>query len=157
MKIEVGDQLLAVDPGLTTGIVVGEYKGGYDFDIIYAADVKWDRRFVFRELVPAKAIRHIIYERFALYESKARDQINNTFPSVRVIGILEAYCNECDKLDWMVEQPAAVHTKVKITDAHTDRLKLLHHARSAYKHLRYYIITEVRKYTPKTEYDPGAH
>lgn len=133
-----GARITVIDPGVTTGVCQLRYLGKRDFEIICVVEVKWERRFSLREYI--QGVHHIVIERFALYESKKSDMVNNEFPSVRIIGICEAYMNELDMLDAVTYQPAAVMSNVAVLPQHEYLVKGSEHKKDAYKHGRYFIL-----------------
>lgn len=150
MKIlKPGDVVLAVDPGQTTGICCATYRGGDDgfqFDVMACREIVWVERFALRHYVPA--VDWIVTESFTLYESKKDSQVNSYFPSVRVIGILEALVNEMPgvRLDPedIVFQGASQRKSVKVQEKHLMFVRGSAHKRDAYQHLRYFIIMKIK-------------
>jgi hypothetical protein len=138
MRMKEGDVITAIDPGGTTGVTQLRYKGAKDFEIICCVEVPWDRRFKLRDFVLGSD--HIVIERFALYESHAKQMINNEFPSVRIIGIVEAYANELDLIGQMTFQPAQAMQSVLVLPEHVAFTKGSEHKKDSYKHGRYYIV-----------------
>lgn len=138
MRMAYGDIITAIDPGATTGVTQLKYTTGRDFELVYCGEVKWERRFALRDFVEGS--EHIVIERFALYESHSKAMINNEFPSVRIIGIVDAYCNEFNLLDRVTFQTADSMKMVQVLDIHKERTKGSEHKKDSYKHGRYYIV-----------------
>lgn len=149
--------ILAIDPGYTTGIALGENvcisPNATTFDVTLARELLWEDRFnfltFFRNLPPLKAI---VIEEFRLFKHRATDQINSEFPSVRVIGIVEAYAMQFGYLDKIIYQrPADIHiggkAALSIPPEHKAMLAFSNHATDAYLHLRYYIKTHRKELT----------
>lgn len=145
LPLYIGDKLLIVDPGLTTGIAHGVYTGGRTFDLLAAGEVGWYDRFSLRELI-LPDIQHIVVESFRLYAHKAEDQINNSFPSVHIIGMVEAFAWLLNINSRIVYQPASVRTGVQVLPEHEAEVIGSAHMHDAYQHLRYYVLTNKAKH-----------
>ena len=138
--------LIAIDPGKTTGICCGVRAHNVQkFDVTLAREVTWNNRFWFREYLfdCRDVIEKIIIERFKLFPKRETmlAQINSEFPSVRIIGIVEAYADIYGLLDKIVYQEPndrkSVHTPIE----HQQALGASDHVKDAYRHLRYYLLT----------------
>lgn len=141
--------LAGFDPGGTTGVCVAKVDRG-EFFIIDACQVEWDDRLDLLDMMASINPDVVVVESFRLYAHKAQAQINNSFPSVRVIGLLEAAWHfHCGSNRLWVEQPASVMSRVAVMHAHQFALVNKQHAVSAYKHLRYYFTTKLRNETLK--------
>lgn len=138
VRMKIGEYIVAIDPGQTTGVSQMKYTGERNFELVYCQEIPWDRRFKLRELV--KGMSHVVIERFALYESHAKAMVNNEFPSVRIIGIVDAYCNEFDLLDRVTFQGAQSMQSVLVLPEHTAMTKGSEHRKDSYRHGRYYIV-----------------
>lgn len=140
-----GNIVISIDPGLTTGICVADNINGRSFDVQSSFTVTWDNRFelleTFRDLQECNIIDAIVIERFMLYPDKAASQSYNEFPSVRIIGLCEAYLYQLDLLDKVVYQNASQRKGVAFVTEHYPLVKATLHQRDAYQHLRYYILT----------------
>jgi len=138
LTLQAGQLITVIDPGVTTGVCQMRYLGKRDFDVLCVVEVPWDRRFSLREYI--KGVQYIVIERFALYETHKNDMVNNTFPSVQVIGICDAYMYEYDMLDRVTFQPASSMTQVAILPQHEYLVRGSEHKKDAYRHGRYYIL-----------------
>jgi hypothetical protein len=141
-------RIVAIDPGLTTGYVDLQLSfSDASIRIVRAEEVRWERRFELEKLLfgaeemPPDDWPHVVVvESFRLYAHKAKDQINNDFPSVRVIGTLEAFLNHRQIMNRLVLQPASVTALVAIEPEHARILGASEHMKDAYKHARYYML-----------------
>lgn len=136
-------KLIAIDPGSTTGFVEAE-TSLVGITLLRVIEIPWERRFALRDLlwnegsqpVPDK----VIIESFRLYAHRAQSQVNNDFPSVRVIGIVEAALHEFGWLDKLVFQPASVRSRVVVASPYREQLRSPH-THDAFQHIRYYYVT----------------
>lgn len=148
--------ILAVDPGKTTGIAVAKNVIFDTFDLWSVGDVFWVGRCAWFAAFFAEhhaELTHIIIERFFLYNNQRtmNAQINSDFPSVRIIGIVEAYAHLYGLQNKIVFQDAScIHgrsattrrPKMLVTIAPAHQKVLEHasdHAKDAYRHLRYFV------------------
>jgi hypothetical protein len=127
-----------IDPGETTGLVIARLHADNTYDVLAAEEIAWDDRFRLIPLLRDYQPSTIVMEAFILYPHKASDQIGQMFPSVRVIGLVEAACNFLE-LSQPHFQMAAVRTRVKVLPQHELKLRSTH-TRDAYKHLRFYLV-----------------
>lgn len=135
----VGEKILAIDPGGTTGIAFVRYLGGRDFELRYVTQLIWNERFLVNNYM--KFADRIVVEDFRLYESKAKDQINADFPSVQVKGIIECYAYQMGMLDRIYYQMASERVNVKVVDVeHQKLLTAMVHATDAYRHARLHVL-----------------
>jgi hypothetical protein len=153
LPLYLGDLMLVIDPGLTTGVCRGVYTGGRTFDVLSCGEVGWDDRFVLRELVGERP-HHIIVESFHLYAHKAQDQINNTFPSVHIIGMVDALAWIMGIVNRIVYQPASVRTGIQVLPEHESDVKGSAHMHDSYQHLRYYVLTNKDKRQEERHSEP---
>ena len=139
--------VMVFDPGRTTGLAIAEPTGkGEDgrwaFDILACEDIEWDERFDIRPLLVKWQPTDIVIESFNLYPGAAAGQakIRSDFPSIQVIGIILAYVNELDLPEPIFQSPST-RKRAQILAQHRDYTRGSPHKRDAYKHLRYYIVT----------------
>lgn len=140
---------IAIDPGLTTGICVGiDLPSGTErFTVKQAYEVVWDNRFWFHTFFfnHRDVLKAIIIERFKLFPKRETmlAQINSEFPSVRIIGIVEAYAEMYGLLDKIVYQEPNDRKSVTIPIEHQRALPVngKDHIKDAYRHLRFYYLT----------------
>lgn len=117
-----------------------------DFQLTQAGQIPWQERFsCLKKLIIEDLPCWIVVESFRLYEHKAQDQVNSDFPSVRVIGAIEAYLEGVGRLDRLVLQPASVRSRVQILNEHKPMLVNKVHAHDAYQHLRYFFVTKIKR------------
>jgi len=86
-------------------------------------------------------IEAVVIESFHLYAHKAKAQIGNTFPSVQVIGIIEAFCYTHGIREKIVFQSASEIARTLIRPEH-EHLLTSEHMRDAYKHARLWLIKQ---------------
>lgn len=136
-------RIIAIDPGGTTGYVEVEASSD-NFTLTKVTEISWSRRFSLKEhLLLGPPPKAVVVESFRLYASKAEDQINSEFPSVRIIGALEAFLFDLGWIDRLVFQPASIRSRVKILDEHRE-VRKSPHTHDAYQHARYYFVTKVK-------------
>lgn len=149
-------RVLGIDPGETTGFIEARFNDD-DFQVVRAADVTWDNRFSLMyylycgtpeqgPLVEPPDV--VIIESFHLYAHLAPSQIRSDFPSVRIIGMVEAFlfnwpCQWPHIFGGLVLQPASTISLVAILSEHGKMLGSLHMI-DAYKHVRYFYVTQWR-------------
>lgn len=126
------------DPGETTGLCIIEEDDSFDgFCVRMSATVPWSQRFhMIRDIIKHYNAIHIV-EDYHVYASKAKDQIGSKIPSARVIGIIEAYCDEYGREIQL--WPASCIQRTQILPIHAPLLLKPdpgEHARDAYKHAR---------------------
>lgn len=140
---------IAFDPGETTGYAVAEIDiSGYSycgFWLKECGEITWGERNSSIDLVlRLHSPQVIIVESFRLYAHKSTDQINNTFPSVRIIGCIEQAAHQYGLSLPLIEQSAALRKRVRILDEHKSMITS-NHVRDAYQHLRYCIVMDIKK------------
>jgi hypothetical protein len=140
----MGQIIIAVDPGYTTGIVVGKVTGPRDFFVIEAAEYDWEGRFRIGDLLDRYRPSVVVVENFRLYAHSARNQINSPFPSARVIGVVDTFCWERG-IEVVMQMPA-MRSSVTVLDEHKPILEGSPHTADAYRHLRYYILMNGAKH-----------
>lgn len=135
--------IVSFDPGATTGVVVADYISSADgFEVVRAFEMTWEQRFAITyELLARRDLTAIVVEDFFLYHHKMESQVGNRFPSVQVIGIIEAYAwiNHVHQL--IHYQVASLRTRVAILPQHSTIIRKSPHTTSAYQHLRYFLVT----------------
>lgn len=156
-----GPIIVGVDPGATTGVCVMEALGPipamspqgkilqvrWGMQILEAMDVPWDERFMLLDLLPDyRATAHkrfwVVCEDFKLYPHMAAGQSWSDFPSVKVIGLLQTEMHMMGIDHRLIMQPASSRKSVQILDEYKPALVGLKHAKDAYRHARYYILTK---------------
>lgn len=137
--------LIAFDPGRTTGVVVahttdGVTNSGPKFDIDQSFAFGWDDRFMVVYNLLATLPDAIVVESFYLFKHQSEHQIGSEFPSVRVIGVIEAYAWQLTIFDRIHYQQPSVRKRVAVLPEH-QVVEMSPHTGSAYRHLRHYLIT----------------
>jgi hypothetical protein len=147
-------RIVGIDPGQTTGYVDVDFNpdSGH-WQVVDAREIAWGARFYLKPLIAgdpnfgmgARPLpTWIVMEDFTLYAHKAQDQIGSHFPSVRVIGALEAYTEELGIFPNLILQPASVRGRIKILPEHEKWLVGSAHKKDAYQHVRYFIVTHFK-------------
>lgn len=131
-------KIIAVDPGYTTGIAIGQSHAPKMFDVIETIELHWEQRFDMLELLDRYTPDVVVMEDFKLYAHKAESQINSPFPSARVIGSMDAFCWQ--RSVKVAMQPAVCIARVAVLKQHVEAVGSSPHTRDAYKHLRYYVL-----------------
>lgn len=136
-------RLAAFDPGETTGYCIIDIQDdGKDFVVHKCDEIPWEARFSNIDyLFVEDAPQVIVVERFILYPHKAKAQIGNEFPSVRVIGIIETFCYahgpNPDKIHF---QGAGDIVKTLVLDRDVKRVAGSPHKIDAYRHARLHFL-----------------
>jgi hypothetical protein len=152
-------RIVGIDPGQTTGYVevLCDPDSG-EWQIIDAREIAWEDRFILKPLLTCSSVKfiadgpelpvepllpaYVVCEQFTLYANKARDQVGSHFPSVRIIGTLEAYLDEYHILGRLMFQGASVRERVQVLPQHESMLGTSDHTHDAYQHVRYFIVTK---------------
>jgi hypothetical protein len=136
--------IIAIDPGHTTGVAIATNVHGTEY-AAQAGIVVWDNRHWFYRYLAEKhdQIDQIVIERFRLFNNQKtmNAQINSEFPSVRIIGIVECAAYAFGLLEKITYQDPAQRKDVRIPIEHHAAVGQSDHAKDAYRHLRYYILT----------------
>ena len=145
--------LFAIDPGKTTGICVAEwYPHDLTFRVTVSLDVPWDGQKDITDAIIELAREYgrtqmtVLIESFNLRKNKAQALIGSDFPSIEIIGRVRECCERIG-VD-MIRQAPACTAKVHILDQHRDVIdyRSSEHRRDAYKHLRYYVVSQWSKH-----------
>lgn len=139
--LRAGELVVGFDPGLTTGVCALRYGGDgvHSITVEQSAEIAWDARLQQIGAYVASA-DHIVVESFRLYAHKATAQINNSFPSAQVIGVIDVYAWLYIKLERIVEQPASDIARTQVLPDHRALIGASEHRKDAYKHARLYIL-----------------
>lgn len=140
--------VVAIDPGKTTGFCVLSCPAGVidpnTYDVYQASEVEWSNRFFFRTFFSLyhDSIKAIVIERFKLFRNPKtmEAQINSEFPSVRIIGIVEAYAELFNLGNKIIFQEPNDRKSAQIPRIHHAALGHSDHVRDAYRHGRYWIL-----------------
>jgi len=144
--------IVAIDPGTTTGVCcIQQHPGSvYGFQVVSSWQRPWEDRLSFfmalfngtfvdvndKTLLP----EIVVLEAFRLRPGRAMEQVGSIFPSVRIIGIVEAFTSLMVPQPVIVFQEPGIMSRTEILPDHMERLSGLIHAQDAYKHARYYHI-----------------
>ena len=139
--------IVAFDPGKTTGVVRARLTGARSYSLVDAFQVAWEDRFtVIRNTLLDQKYppEMVVVEDFRLYPHAAVHLINNSFPAVRVIGIIEAYCYEAMiAVDF---QTPSMRKSTIVPDEDRAAVRSLKHSLDAYLHLRYWVLLNGKRY-----------
>lgn len=137
--------IIALDPGLTTGIVVVnniDYATcEYQLEGYKALPFK-DRAKLLILLKQYDDLDAIVMENFLLYPDQRTQQAQtySDFPSVKVIERVTVYAEQLGIADKIVLQMASLRKNVQIpTDHYKELAHYSKHCVDAYRHARYYI------------------
>jgi hypothetical protein len=147
--------IIGIDPGATTGVcAIVESVDRDDFQVAGVYEIPWQDRLSFFRALFTGAITAIsgdqllpeivVIEDFKLAQGHAMDQVGSRFPSVRIIGIVEAFMSLCDPVPMLVFQPPSSMARVEMLPQHAHMFPGLIHAGDAYRHARYYHVTTGR-------------
>lgn len=156
--------VLGIDPGKTTGVCM--LKAGKDIEVVMAEQIPWDRRkedlwalftATFREGLPVP--QYTVVENFRLRPGRAMEQVGSTFPSVEVIGLIEAFQFVTKNYFKLIYQEPAIISRVQVLPEHAPLFVGKPHAADAYRHARYFCVTGARNHIfvdlTKVEDDDG--
>jgi len=137
---------VAFDPGGSTGFCEAiATLSDRTFQVVKSCTIDWSDRFKVGDLLQgtdeAPLPDAVIVESFRLYQHRAKEQIGSDFPSSQVIGMIEMIAWQIGILDKVVYQPASNISRVQVLPEHKPSVAASEHARDAYRHLRYYILT----------------
>ena len=141
--------VLGIDPGKTTGICLLE-RIGFDDEtnkwdlVVHQADqLDWDHRFDLEEPIRSALEQdaYVIVEQYTLRPTYTAVQ-EKDIPSAQVIGIIEDIMHHFEyPPDRYFTQPASARKNVRLLKGHGPLVKGAH-ARDAYRHARYFIVTK---------------
>lgn len=145
--------LVSIDPGGTTGFCALAFPEGVINPNAYvvhtALEVTFGNRFWYAGFFNANRdnIGLIILERFKLFPNQKtmQAQINSEFPSVRIIGIVEAYAELYSLRDKIVFQEPNDRKSAQIPPRDWAAIGPSDHVKDAYRHARYYALTQKGK------------
>ncbi len=100
MKLSSRSKILAIDPGITTGIAAMFGDGGVSFTMSYKRD---DLLHHLRELIPHTDL--VAIESWRLFASHSARRVGSDFPEVKLIGVIEYLC-ELANVPFVFVQPA---------------------------------------------------
>lgn len=133
-------KVLTIDPGRTTGVCLGIYQGGRNYEIERCWEVVWEQRFAFVQSIAEIKPDVLVVEAFRLYAHKSQQQIGSDFPSVQLIGAIE-YVAYHANIPLIYQMPSNI-SQTAILDRHLPLVQGSEHKKDAYKHLRYFCITK---------------
>jgi len=147
--------ILAIDPGETTGVciarphVTGEQHQHLNLGVVSAAEVLWSERVErFWDIFSQHTFDYIVIEDFRLFMKSTRAQLGSDFPSVRVIGIVEAIAHYYKCFDRLHFQMPAIRSRVQIDPRDAPHLTGSNHTKDAYRHLKYFVVVELWRKSP---------
>ena len=148
MGVDVAKLLVSIDPGGTTGFCVFAFPDGIIRPDGYTLHTALEVRFNNRQWYGGFFAEHrdsigvIVLERFKLFNNQKtmQAQINSEFPSVRIIGIIEAYAHMYGLGDKIVFQEPNDRKSAEIPRPHWLQIGPSDHVRDAYRHARYYTL-----------------
>jgi hypothetical protein len=141
--------ILALDPGATTGYCLVDDSTG--FGVVSVGEIPWDSRLGLLTALIGGTSAHngllqpqaVVVEAFRLRPGRAMEQVGSIFPSVRIIGIIEALLYQRpdrSKVPLVFQEPG-IMARVEVLPEHADLFVGMPHAKDAYKHARYYTLT----------------
>lgn len=140
--------ILAIDPGQTTGVCALESDPENNIRVVAAVQIPWSRRIEdFAALLAGTSEEGlqqpdvIVFEAFRLRPGRAMEQVGSIFPSVRVIGIVEALHYTMDLKCPIVYQEPSILSRTEVLEEHKQHFVGREHAADAYRHARYYHVT----------------
>lgn len=145
----MGKLLVSIDPGGTTGFCALMFPGGIvnpdAYTVHTALEVTFNNRFWYASFFAKHQdqIGVIVLERFKLFgrQSTMNAQINSEFPSVRIIGIVEAYAQIYGLFKYIEFQEPNDRKSAQIPKEHWAAIGPSDHVKDAYRHARYYTLT----------------
>lgn len=152
-------QILAIDPGRTTGICLVE-SASDGLRLVEVREILWDDRFdqlkalldsmflhpLLQEPQPVGAV---VIETFRLRQGRAYEQSGSDFPSTQVIAIVQTllWVRDPFYLTRLFYQEPAIIGRVKILDEHVNYVAGSEHKKDAYRHARFFYLAHGRKET----------
>jgi len=143
--------IVGIDPGGTTGVCIIKEPtsdGSDDFQVVGVHQIPWEDRLpsllalMSGSLVDGNGERLlpeiVVVENFHVRPGQA---IEPSVPSVRIIGIIEAFWSLQNPRPLLVFQDPVVIGRTQILEQHKALFKGLIHAGDAYRHARYYHLT----------------
>lgn len=141
--------VIGIDPGMRTGLVIlsnVDYQTA-TYELAANYTIEWEDRYRLRDILASCVpyLGYIVMENFRLYENRAKDQINNEFPSVKIIERVTVYCEQLECVEKIRLQMASTIYRAKGIKWPIPRehwLLLDHkydHEQDAYHHARYFI------------------
>ena len=128
-------------------------KADKDIEVVMAEQIPWDRRkedlwalftATFREGLPVP--QYTVVENFRLRPGRAMEQVGSTFPSVEVIGLIEAFQFVTKNYFKLVYQEPAIISRVQVLPEHAPLFVGKPHAADAYRHARYFCVTAAQRH-----------
>lgn len=137
--------IVAIDPGLTTGVVIATHNAG-EIKILEAFEVAWKDRMRFPGFFARLAqgplpVDAVVVESFRLFPHKFKHQVGSFFPSVRVIGVVETACYLAGLDNAIHFLEPIVKKHVKILDPAIAR-NPSEHIKDAYRLARYWAVKQ---------------
>ena len=147
--------IVGIDPGETTGVCALETpRNGHVFQVVGVYQIPWEDRVSFFRALFTGGIAQpdgyqllpeiVAIESFRLRPGRAMEQVGSEFPSVRVIGIVEAFLSLCSPQPLLAFQEPVIIGRCQILSEHEQLFRGLVHAGDAYRHARYYYVMHWR-------------
>ena len=144
----MGKLVVSIDPGGTTGVVALHFPGGIvnpdGYTIHTALEVTFNNRFWYGQFFNTHRdqIGVIVLERFKLFgnQKTMNAQINSQFPSVRIIGIVEAFAHMYGLVDKIHFQEPNDRKSAQIPREDWPKIGPSDHVKDAMRHARYYAL-----------------
>lgn len=144
MKIlEPNQTIMSVDPGETSGTIIGRTKQHKKFDVLLAYEITWKSQYDLKRLVSVYKPDWFVVEAFRLFPHKVKSLIGSNFPSCEIIGALRFVVLDyygTDGWDKIVYQYPSDIKNVKILEYDRDWVVHSEHLKDAYKHLRRFVV-----------------
>lgn len=141
--MRVNAPLIAIDPGATSGVAIGQYLGSRMFIVSEVYELIWSQRFEIKKVIRTLAPRipYIIVEEYRIFPDKAIEQAWSKVPSAQMIGIIEAVADDCHLLHNVFYQKPSQISNTRVLDRDEPLTRSARdHKRDAYKHLRYFVL-----------------
>lgn len=153
--LSLGDRILGVDPGGTTGLCLAEYLGRIDIQPLISMNLRWDNwtEELINLLLEWKP-RVTVCENFIVYQNKSDDLRGSDVPSAQVIGALKGWmahpltrysvsltlqmASEIQSYQVLPQHVQLVGVKIA-----GDPTVSLEHRKDSYKHVRRFVASSV--------------
>lgn len=145
-------QILAIDPGYTTGLCLAEASADH-FQPLDVREIPWGDRFtvikafldgMFLNQTEPQRTGVVVVERYRLRQGRAYQQAGSEFPSVQVEAIIQTLLwtikPELLETAFHFQEPVAM-ARVSILTNHIEMCIGSEHMKDAYKHARYFAVT----------------
>lgn len=133
-------RFISLDPGGTTGVVIGHLYSRDNFIIDEALYFNYLDRFDSLHRIFQSQYDLVLYEDFRIFKRAANFLVGNILQSVRLIGMIE-YCHYlyCPNAKLVSLQPSTKQG-IKIKPEHQKIVSVSEHCKDAYLLIRYYSL-----------------